>query len=136
MVLTRNLRRYGDPNDKFDRLATAALLLGAGADPNLKSAGKLPLGLVSDEDLMLTRLLLDRGGRSEVAPLYGGGTLGPITVAIGSQRFVLAGELIRRLPGRLDATEVHALRAAVEQGRRDLARQLLARGGNCNARGP
>lgn len=136
LVLAREPRRYDNPNDKFDRLASVNLLLESGADPNLRSGGALPMSLVPGEDLPILRALLDRGGEGEVAAVGGITIVGPITVAIGRQQYVLADELLRRAKGKLDRSERHILRVVATSGKIELAKTLQGAGADCKSRGP
>lgn len=135
LILQREARRYDDPKDKFDRLATLQLLLRAGADPSRASHGQRPLSLVPDEDLGLYTALLDRGAQGQLLQVAGE-TLGPITTAILSGRPVLAGELVRRARRHWGADERHVLRAAVLKADARLVRLLVASGADCRSQGP
>ncbi len=110
--------------------AAAVVLLQAGADPNKRSQGKLPLMLVQDSEHEAITLLLDKGARME------SGNLGPVSMAMASKRPFLAGELLRRSHGKLGSDESWALLLAAQDGNVALVQALAQHGANLDAPAP
>lgn len=123
------------PEDTFDRMKVAKMLLDAGADPNQASREGAPLMLVEENDHAMLGLLLDRGARPQVMVVEGE-KIGPIAQAIAARHDYLAGELLRRTPGKLGSEERWGLFTTTIDGRLDLAQELVRRGISANARLP
>lgn len=122
------------PQDTFDRVKTARMLLDAGANPNQLSNNELPLLMVDDNDHAMIGLLLDKGGRPATLAVEGE-KIGPISQVIVGHDY-LPREMLRRTPGKLGDEEKWALFATLIDNRLDLAEELVRHGLNPNARGP
>lgn len=122
------------PDDTPQRSAAAIMLLKAGANPNQRTHGKLPLMLVKDSEHDVINLLLNKGARMERASPEGY-PLGPVTMAMANKHPYLAGELLRRTRGRLGSREKWGLFVAARDGDIDLINALAKRGANLNATG-
>jgi len=121
--------------EQFDITAAVRLLLDAGANPNKKSGGKLPLTMADDSDHEAIMLLLDKGAYMEILSAEGE-QIGPISQAATSHRYFLASELLRRTKGKLRSDEKWALYAGATEGKRDLVEALVQHGIDPDERGP
>ncbi len=117
-------------DDAPQRAAAAITLLKAGADPNKRSQGKLPLMQVQDSDHEVITLLLDKGAHMESA------SVGPVSMAMATKRPFLAGELLRRSHGKLGSDEKWALFLAARDGNVAVAEGLAQHGANLDAQAP
>lgn len=123
------------PGEKIDRAAAVSILLHAGADPNKRSRGVLPLELADDSDHGIINMLLDEGARMESVTIEGV-RVGPISQAIISRKNFLAGEMLRRAGTTLPDDERWALFSAAATNNLELAKSLVQHGMNVNVKGP
>jgi len=123
------------PEETFDRVKAARMVLDAGADPNKRSGNQVPLMMADENDHALFGVLLDKGARPETL-IVEGEKIGPISQVIMAHRDYLAGELLRRTPGKLGSEEKWGLFRATIDGRLDMAETLVRRGVSPNERTP
>lgn len=139
MVLCAVSLEPGRPEQCLDEsplwTAAAIVLLNAGADPNKRSQGHLPLMLVDDSQHEVITLLLDKGARMDDTTLQGV-RLGPVSMALATKRPFLAGELLRHMHGKVGSSEKWALFAAAGGGNIALVDGLAQHGADLDAQAP